>query len=33
MTFVIAIRIAIFSDRHCEVHRVASVPDGGSLRQ
>ena len=33
MAFVIATRIAIFSDRYCELHRVSFVSDGGSLRQ
>ena len=30
MAFVIAIRIATFSDRHCELNGVASVSYGGS---
>ena len=33
MAFVIATRIATFSDRHYELHGVASVSDGRSLRQ
>ena len=31
MAFVSATRIAIFSDGHCFVHRVASVSDGRLL--